>query len=75
MANASDSLGHSNSSASAPIDVFTLSDAEAMGRAQQKENGKEVDKIDQANSKENSKGNPKAAAKAEKQEEQLVNGV
>ena len=27
MANASDSLGNSNSSASAPIDLFTLADA------------------------------------------------
>lgn len=65
MANASDSLGYANSSASAPIDLFSLADADAMVGG--KPNA--VNKIDQAGSRENSKGNPKAAAKAEKIEE------
>ena len=46
MADASDSLGHSNCSAlaSAPIDLFTMADAHAMNHAQPAP----VNKIDQA---------------------------
>ena len=75
MANASDSLGHSNCSASAPIELFTLADANAMAHAHDPTKTAGTDKIDQAGTKENSKGNPAAAAKAEKVEQNLVKGV
>ena len=73
MANASDSLGHSNCSASAPIELFTLADANAMAHAHDPTKTAGTDKVDQAGTRENSKGNPAAAAKAEKVENDLVN--
>lgn len=62
MANASDSLGYSNSEASAPIELFTLADAQAMEKTAEKA------KTDQALPSGNTKGHPAAAAKAEKEE-------
>ena len=64
MANASDSLGHSNSEASAPIELFTLADAQALDKTATKEA-----------SSGSSKGAPAAAAKAEKDETKAVNDV
>ena len=50
MANASDSLGHSNCSASAPIDLFTLADAHALSHAPPAPAAAATAKVDQAGS-------------------------
>ena len=67
MANASDSLGHSNSEASAPIELFSLADAQAMDKT--------AEKPKEAAPTGKTKGAPAAAAKAEKEETKAVNDV
>lgn len=68
MANASDSLGHSNSDASAPIELFSLADAQAMDKTAEKPKA-------EAAPTGKTKGAPAAAAKAEKEETKAVNEV